>query len=160
MMKPSICYMWGINTTQNSELFKVETCEECVCSSRLPLIFNPLILSFWNDAHMHITKPPHPPNLPPRPHTSSRSLKDFWWPRGKLLGVQVEFRRRPASLSLSSPRLSRHMKISHGFLLTWDQPGSSKPPGMAVVIPSPVPRALCLIKWAAVSTDDIGLTYV
>lgn len=65
-----------------------------------------------------------------------------------------------ASLSLSSPHLSRHMEISHGFLLTWDQPGSSKPPGMAVVILSPVPRALCLIKWAAVSTFDIGLTYV
>lgn len=97
---------------------------------------HPLFLEWWPHAHA-------PPNLP---NLSPRSLKGFWWPRGKLLGVQVEFSRRPSSLSLSSPRLSRHMKISHGFLLTWDQPGGSKPPGMAVVILSPVPRALCLIK--------------
>lgn len=64
------------------------------------------------------------PSLPP---LSPHSLDGFKWPQGKLFGVQVEFRRRPGSLSLFSPS-SRHVKVSPGFLLTQDQPRSSKPP--------------------------------
>lgn len=96
----------------------------CLSSSSLCLVLSPLPRSFWNDAHLfplshlcHIsliyslcclslpqpTYPTLPPSLPPPPPpSSSHSLDDFKWPQGKLFGVQVEFRRRPGSLSLLS----------------------------------------------------------
>lgn len=62
--------------------------------------------------------------LPPPP---SHSLNDFKWLQGKLFGVQVKFRHRPNSLSLYSPRLSRHVTVCPGILLPWDWPLCSKP---------------------------------
>lgn len=159
IMKPSICYMRGINTRQNPELLKVETCEECVCSSLLPLISNLLILSLWNDAHMHVTKPPPPWSTPTSPQPLSLPER-LVVTTGKVTRssgrVQTETREPLALFSASKPTHENLPWFPLDMGSTWEL----KAPGMAVVIPSPVPRALCLIKWASVSTFDIGLTYV
>ena len=100
--------------------------------------------------------PPDPPSLPP---LSPHSLDDFKWPQGKLFGVQVEFRRRPGSISLFSPPKPTCESLPR---LPPDTGSASelKAPRMAIVIQSPVLRTLCLIKWAAASPFDIGLTCV
>lgn len=129
-------------------------------SSACPLSLVPH--SRWNDAHLFtlshlchsslicslsclsLPQTHNPPSLP-------SSLDDFKWPQGKLFGVQVEFICRP------------------GSLLTWNFPlvsldmGSAselEAPRMAIIIQSPVPWTFRLIKWAAVSTFDPGLTCV
>lgn len=96
------------------------------------------------------------PSLPP---LSPHSLDGFKWPQGKLFGVQVEFRRRPGSPSLFYPSKPTRESLPR---LPPDTGSASelKAPRMAIVIQSPVPRTLCLIKWAAAATFDIGLTCV
>lgn len=132
--EPEECFMEGSCAHASLGIF---------LSVSLPLprtlrVLSPVPRPFWNDAHSFTM--PHlchsfliyslcclslpRPSLPP---LSPHSLDDFKWPQGKLFGVQVEFRRRPGSLSLFSPS-SRHVKVSPGFLLTQDQPRSSKPP--------------------------------
>lgn len=116
--------------------------------------------SVRNDAHLFL--PSHPrsssliyslccvsPCSAPLNHplSSSHSWDDFKWLQGKLFGVQVEFRRRPGTLSLFSLNLSKPTRESIPQLpLDMGSAWKLKAPRMAIVIQSPVVRTLCLIK--------------
>lgn len=123
-----------------------------LCLSSLPYLFGmmhtfvhpvtslPLFPSSILSVVCPLLSRPHTPPTPP--HPSSHSLDDFKWPRGKLFGVQVEFRRRPGSLSLFS--LSKPTRE----ILPWLPPdmGSAsvlKAPRMAIVF-SPMRLGLCV----------------